>query len=116
LAERILKDPVFEKSDYVVSFKNNVSSNGVAVLMVGWVPKEQRKVPAPRHITIAPGAEGEISGKVPAFANARRMVVVCSLDDGEAGRLKVLENSTPHSNERIDETTTWEMLVDAEEP
>jgi hypothetical protein len=61
---------------------------------------------------VAPGASCELTGTVPAFACARRMVIVASLDAGESGRLQLLIEGRLPSNESISETTTWHMLVE----
>ncbi|HET9930774.1 MAG TPA: hypothetical protein VFQ35_08810 [Polyangiaceae bacterium] len=104
--------PVTEGNSYVVKFTNRVESTGVVLVVVGWVPKHERPVPPPQHMVVAPGATAEIGGKVPPFADARRMVIVASLDPGESGRLVVIENDVERENQRVTETTTWEALVE----
>jgi hypothetical protein len=106
-----VQDPITEGSSYVVRFRNNVASTGVVVVIVAWVPNHERLVPGPQQMTVAPSATAELTGTVPAASNARRMVVVASLDARESGRLTVLENDTDNSIDDLTETTTQHRLV-----
>jgi len=108
-----VQDPITEKNSYVVRFRNNVSSTGVVLVVVAWVPNHERPVPAPQHMTVAPGATAELSGTVPAAQDARRMTIVASLDAGESGRLTLLEDGDPSAIDDLAETTTWQVLVAA---
>jgi hypothetical protein len=108
-------DPVPEGSGYTVRFSNRVGSTGVVLVVLGWVPKQGESVPDPRQMTVAPGASGELTGTVPDFARARRMVIVASLDAGESGRLELLVEGRLPSNRSISKTTTWQMLVEVAE-
>jgi hypothetical protein len=106
-----VQDPIEEGTHYVVRFVNNVASTGSVLLIVAWVPNHERLVPAPQQTMIAPGASGELSGIAPLAENARRMLIVASLDPGESGRLTRLDNDVIRVIEDATETTTWHSLV-----
>jgi hypothetical protein len=106
-----LQQPVRSGKTYRVTFRNRVDSTGVALVMVGWVPKTNHGVPSPQSIAVAPGAEVSLSGETPSAENAHRMAIVVSLDQGERGELALRVDGLPHTTENIDETTTWEMVV-----
>jgi len=106
-----VQDPITEASSYVVRFRNNVTSTGAVLVVVAWVPNHANAVPVPQQTMIAPGATGELSGIVPPAANARRMLIVASLDGGEGGRLTLLENGEARAIDDVTETTTWHLLV-----
>ena len=106
-----LQQPVQGGKTYRIIFRNRVDSTGVALVMVGWVPKTNHSVPTPQSVVVAPGAEASLSGEIPKAENAHRMAIVVSLDRGERGELALRVVGAPDTTENIDETTTWEMVV-----
>jgi hypothetical protein len=105
------QQPVPGGKTYRVSFRNHVNSTGVVLLLIGWVPKTNHSVPSPQSVIVAPGAEASLSGEVPDTANAHRMVIIVSLDNGERGELALRIDGALHTVQGIEETTTWEMVV-----
>jgi len=111
-----LLDPVHEGQKYAIRI-TNTSKKGTVLLIVGWVPKQAHVVPDSKTVSVAAAAPTvEVTGTVPPFADARRMTVVASLDDGETATIELLENGVSKNLEDITETTVWEMVVDTVAP
>jgi hypothetical protein len=107
-----LKPPVSENKPFEVNYQADVSSGGVTLLIVGWVPKHGHEVPAPAEVTIAPGMSGTISGTVPADAAARRMEIRVDLPDGAGkGCLALSVAGDELASDDISEDTLWTSIV-----
>jgi hypothetical protein len=107
-----LKPPVSEKQPFVVSYHAKDTSAGATLVIVGWVPKHEHRVPGSQEIIVAPGMTGTIDGLVPADAEARRMEIRVDLPDGTGlGVLKLSVNGTIVAQDVLTEDAIWTSIV-----